>query len=230
MILKQVIKSRILADCWKRHPRFGTIPIEIFVMSVISSTSYTLPPVRPWDPSRHRSSTRTDGDANHTPMDPDGKWEEGKVVTGHPNICPLLDFFEDNHYYYLVLPSSIPEKKLDEQSPPIDLFDLVEAYPQGLPSFDVRSYLGQLADALCFLHSHGIGLSFCVSWISGRYSFIVSSPRRKRRERCPRTKWQMRLNRLWKFRSREEEWMGHIQWDVSFSRTHSSKSEHSLTR
>jgi len=89
-------------------------------------------------------------------VDPDGKWEEGKEVKGHPNICPLLDFFEDNHYYYLVLPSSTPEMKSDEP-PPTDLFDLVEAYPQGLPPFDVRSYLGQLADALCFLHSHGIG-------------------------------------------------------------------------
>lgn len=100
-------------------------------------------------------------DANSTYLDPDGEWEEGKVVKGHPNICPLLDFFEDNHYYYLVLPSSIPEKKLDEAPPPTDLFDLVEAYPHGLPSFDVRSYLGQLADALYFLHSNGIG-QYCV--------------------------------------------------------------------
>jgi protein-serine/threonine kinase len=129
-------------------------------MSVISSTSYPLPAVRPWDPSRHRPSTQTNGDANHTFPDPDGKWEEGRIVKGHPNICPLLDFFEDNHYYYLVLPSSMPEKKLDEPPPPTDLFDLVEAYPQGLPSFDIRSYLGQVADALCFLHSHGIGRYF----------------------------------------------------------------------
>lgn len=54
----------------------------------------------------------------------------------------------------------MPEKKLDEPPPPTDLFDLVEAYPQGLPSFDIRSYLGQVADALCFLHSHGIGRYF----------------------------------------------------------------------
>jgi hypothetical protein len=30
----------------------------------------------------------------------------------------------------------------------------------------------------------------------------------------------MRLNRLWKFGTCEEEWMGHIQWDVSFLRTY----------
>ncbi|KAG2159913.1 kinase-like protein [Suillus bovinus] len=160
LVLKQIIKSRILADCWKRHPRFGTIPIEIFVMSVISSTSYTLPAVRPWDPSRRRSPARTDGDATRFQpdcihMDSDERWEEGKEIEGHPNICPLIDFFEDNHYYYLVLPSSTPEKTSDEP-PPTDLFDLVEACPQGLLPFDIRSYLGQLADALCFLHSHGI--------------------------------------------------------------------------
>lgn len=161
LVLKQVIKSRILADCWKRHPRFGTIPIEIFVMSVISSTSYTLPAVRPWDPSRRRPPAGVNGDTTRLQldcihMDHDERWEEGKEIKGHPNICPLVDFFEDNHYYYLVLPSSTPEKKSDELPPPTDLFDLVETYPQGLSSFDVRSYLGQLADALCFLHSHGI--------------------------------------------------------------------------
>lgn len=159
LVLKQIIKSRILADCWKRHPRFGTIPIEIFVMSVISSTSYTLPAVRPWDPSR-RPPARTDGDPTRFQpdcihMDDNERWQEGKEIKGHPNICPLVDFFEDNHYYYLILPSSTPEKTSNEP-PPTDLFDLVETYPQGLSPFDIRSYLGQLADALCFLHSHGI--------------------------------------------------------------------------
>lgn len=76
---------------------------------------------------------------------------------GHPNICPLLDFFEDSHYYYLVLPSTTPEQIPHEPPPPSDLFDLVESYPQGLPAGSVRSYLGQIADALWFLHSHGIG-------------------------------------------------------------------------
>lgn len=87
----------------------------------------------------------------------DNDWLEGKVVKGHPNICPLLDFFEDNHYYYLVLPSTTPEQKPDEPPPSSDLFDLVENYPQGLPPSSIRSYLGQIADALCFLHSLGIG-------------------------------------------------------------------------
>lgn len=138
---------RILADCWKKHPKFGTIPIEIFVMSAISSTSYVLPPRRPWDPQRFAKSTEDDPDP----------WIEGKVVKGHPNICPLQDFFEDNHYYYLVMPSNSPERGPDDSKTPSDLFDLVESYPQGLPPGMVRSYLGQIADALGFLHSRGIG-------------------------------------------------------------------------
>lgn len=90
----------------------------------------------------------------------DDLWVEGKAVKGHPNVCPLLEFFEDNHYYYLVLPSSAPEVAPCEHPPPSDLFDLVEHYPRGLPPQLARSYLGQIADALCFLHAQGIGKGF----------------------------------------------------------------------
>ena len=113
-------------------------------MSAISTTHYVLPPTRPCDPLRKKLAVNND-------------WVEGKVVSGHPNICPLLDFFEDNHYYYLVLPSTMPEPNLDEPSPPSDLFDLVESYPNGLPTDLIRTYLGQIADAVAFLHSKGIG-------------------------------------------------------------------------
>jgi serine/threonine protein kinase len=82
-------------------------------------------------------------------------WIEGKIVMGHPNICPLIDFFEDNHYYYLILPSTSPHLP-NKPPPPSDLFDLVETYPHGLPTHLIRSYLGQIADAVCFLHSQGI--------------------------------------------------------------------------
>lgn len=127
----------------------GTIPIEIHVLSAISATDYPLPPRRPWDPARLPRN------AENNPK----PWIEGMIVKGHPNICPLLDFFEDDHYYYLVLPSTTPEQKINEPSPPSDLFDLVENFPQGLEASAVRSYLGQLADALCFLHSMDIGES-----------------------------------------------------------------------
>ncbi|KAL0951118.1 hypothetical protein HGRIS_007854 [Hohenbuehelia grisea] len=151
LVLKQIIKSRILADCWKKHPKHGTLPIEIYVMNAISNTSYVLPPRRPWDPSRPAARThQTDEEATAE------EWVEGKVVKGHPNICPLLEFFEDSHYYYLVLPSTTPEHVPDQPPPPSDLFDLVESYPQGLPPDLIRSYLGQMADALYFLHKQGI--------------------------------------------------------------------------
>ncbi|CAE6424883.1 unnamed protein product [Rhizoctonia solani] len=98
VIIKQIIKSRILSDCWKKHP--------------------------------------------------------------------IHDFWEDAHFYYLLLPTSSSSfPKIDGQefpgissrdTPPNDLFDLVEMYPQGLPGFLIRSYLGQMADALAFLHSKGI--------------------------------------------------------------------------
>lgn len=87
----------------------------------------------------------------------DDDWVEGKVVKGHPNICPMLDFFEDDQYYYMVMPFTTAEPVPNEPAPPSDLFDLVENYPQGLPPDMVRSYLGQIADAMAFLHSKGIG-------------------------------------------------------------------------
>ncbi|KAL0580404.1 serine/threonine protein kinase [Marasmius crinis-equi] len=145
VVIKSIIKSRILADCWKKHPKLGTIPIEIYVMSAISNTSYVLPPRRPWDPSRFNTESKDEDD-----------WIEGKVIKGHPNICPLLDFFEDSHYYYIVLPCTTPDARPNEPQPSSDLFDLVESFPNGLPPRDIRTYLGQIADALTFLHAHGI--------------------------------------------------------------------------
>lgn len=62
------------------------------------------------------------------------------------------------------MPYSIPdapptaEGGTVDEPPPKDLFDLVELYPHGLPPALIRSYLGQLADALCFLHLKGIGM------------------------------------------------------------------------
>lgn len=38
----------------------------------------------------------------------------------------------------------------------VDLFDRVESQPDGLDPYEVRSLLGQLADAVRFLHSNGI--------------------------------------------------------------------------
>lgn len=102
----------------------------------------------------------------------DEDWKAGQVVQGHPNICPLQDFFEDSHYYYLILPSTTPEHLPNEPAPPSDLFDLVETYPQGLPPALIRTYLGQIADAMCFLHSHGIGM---LSSVLNGYPVMLSA-------------------------------------------------------
>lgn len=135
-------------------------------MSAISNTSYILPARRPWDPSRFPIDKAKDALQPDLPPDQsEEEWAEGKVVKGHPNICPLLDFFEDNHYYYLVLPFTTPEPRPGQQSSASDLFDLVESYPHGLPPSLIRSYLGQIADALAFLHSHGIGKLPPWSWL-----------------------------------------------------------------
>jgi protein-serine/threonine kinase len=130
----------------------GTIPIEIYVMLAVSSATYALPPPRPWDPSRASGVPTTlpelDKPSSST------TWETGKLVKGHPNICPLIDFFEDKNYYYLILPSALPPP--NEEPRPKDLFDLVEVHPNGLPAFLIRSYLGQIADGMSFLHYRGI--------------------------------------------------------------------------
>jgi serine/threonine protein kinase len=109
---------------------------------------------------------RSPVDPDPTPSIPEkgvlADWVKGKVVKGHPNICPLEDFFEDNNYYYLVLPSTMPKQIPNEPPQPSDLFDLVEGYPNGLPPASIRTYLGQIADALCFLHLQGIGELSCL--------------------------------------------------------------------
>ncbi|KAG8852053.1 hypothetical protein FRB96_008971 [Tulasnella sp. 330] len=220
LIIKQIIKSRILADCWKKHPIHGTIPIEIYVMSALSGTSYVLPKPRAWDPRRfedpestpappspshlngHRSFSGDSQMSTPGPLTPRSnstvhitltpvasetvdavvvpksarddltdldtwRWREGDLIKGHPNICPLEDFFEDSSFYYLVLPATKPSfpmmpkgmeqaVEIGDRRPPSDLFDLVEMYPSGLPGPLIRSYLGQIADALSFLHARGI--------------------------------------------------------------------------
>ncbi len=225
--MKQIIKSRILADCWKKHPVLGTIPIEIHVMTALSSSSYVLPKRRPWDPNRFvepitsdmsltlsieetSSKTLSISDpiikieptfhahrrppsissigsidelkaidpipaavtpTSRHPIEPperNWKWREGSIYKGHPSIIPLLDFFEDKNFYYLILPAGqpsllplpqplcLPPSVTGSNKFPSDLFDLVERYPLGLPSELIRGYLGQIADALAFLHSRGI--------------------------------------------------------------------------
>lgn len=276
--MKQVIKSRILADCWKKHQTYGTIPIEIHVMAALSTSEYVLPEPRPWDPkrfdywatgfdctkpvlagsiplslddkitpltrtslestamdspssstastaesggnrapdarssvsslpsiaaitadaaARHAKTSSISSDITPTPGFPhlssslhsklipndwtfgkDWHWQAGAIHRGHPSIIPLLEFFEDAHFYYLILPAATPSFPPSPYFPPVtlpdahpshappstgsdkkfpsDMFDLVERYPYGLPTALIRTYLGQIADGLAFLHARGI--------------------------------------------------------------------------
>jgi len=133
-------------------------------MSALYGTSYVLPKRRAWDPRRFEyardeeeaplpqadqsispalviNGVTTDvvenGVEEEEPSALDNwKWNEGDLIKGHPNICPLEDFFEDHHYYYLVLPATkpsfpvLPEGTVcahnENGKTPSDLFDLGE--------------------------------------------------------------------------------------------------------
>ncbi|WVQ80527.1 hypothetical protein IAT38_002632 [Cryptococcus sp. DSM 104549] len=180
VIIKYIIKARILADCWKKHKILGPIPVEIHVMDQLRHLFYQKPNhMLPWDPARPRPGVTSQDtpaspqkkhstDDRKIPGSPESgrssalsdassrlfstqKYIAEEIKTsperGHPNICKLLDFFEDREFYYLVMPRF---------GTGLDLFDRVESQPSGLEPFEVRSLVGQLADAVRFLHSNGI--------------------------------------------------------------------------
>ncbi|KAK4684619.1 hypothetical protein P7C73_g5553, partial [Tremellales sp. Uapishka_1] len=163
VIIKYIIKARILADCWKKHKSLGPIPIEIHVMDQLRHLLYVPPKtLHPWDPARRRSQALP---ASPESLRASPVLGDEEVFTsaqkhlalevrhaaerGHPNICKLLDFFEDKEFYYQ--PVVMPRFGTG-----VDLFDRVESQPTGLEPFEVRSLIGQLADAVRFLHSNGI--------------------------------------------------------------------------
>ncbi|SCZ91304.1 BZ3500_MvSof-1268-A1-R1_Chr1-2g01321 [Microbotryum saponariae] len=145
VIIKYIIKQRILADCWKKHKILGPIPVEVHVLDHLRRVPYV---------ARTPSRRKADGGfvkpvgkpvrRNSAPI----SLKEG-VMTGHPNICGMLDFFEDGEFYYLVMPQAGPP-------PSNDLFDYVDLHPNGLPPSTIHSILSQLCSALDFLHSHNI--------------------------------------------------------------------------
>ncbi|WFD33178.1 serine/threonine protein kinase [Malassezia sp. CBS 17886] len=138
VIIKYIIKSCIFADSWRRHRLYGTIPAEIFVLLQLQHTPYTPPAQAPaYIADRTAWQRRRDAVVAAS----------GGQVMGHPGICKLEDFFEDEEYYYLVMPRFGSGQ---------DLFDYVESSPYGLPLREVRSFLGQIADVIAFLHANGI--------------------------------------------------------------------------
>ncbi|KAL9931932.1 hypothetical protein V8E36_009247 [Tilletia maclaganii] len=170
-IVKFIIKSRILADCWRRHKLLGPIPIEIHVLDQLRRIPFSGAEnsrLAPWAPSKlFRSSRPGRSDLQEQPPPPPAPSapastlsKPGAETTGvdplrgrtgslasHPALCEMLEFFEDHEFYYLVMPCFGRGQ---------DLFDFVEAAPEGLPSAHVRSILGQVADALRHLHANNI--------------------------------------------------------------------------
>ena len=153
VVIKYIIKSRILADCWRRHRVLGPIPVEIHVMDQLRRIAYVPPPKpRPWDPRRpktleeYRARKRAEADQEEA-LAQTRPQAAVAASTSHPNICRMLDFFEDHEFYYLVMPCFGRGQ---------DLFDYVESAPDGLAASQCRSIFGQVADALWFLHANNI--------------------------------------------------------------------------
>lgn len=66
----------------------------------------------------------------------------------HPNIMRLVDFFEDQNYYYLETP-------VHGDPPGIDLFDLIEI-KANITEFECKYIFKQCCSAVNHLHKHGI--------------------------------------------------------------------------
>lgn len=67
----------------------------------------------------------------------------------HPNIMRLIDFFEDDDYYYIELPPhGFP-------IPAIDLFDMIEL-KKNMTEFECKSIIRQCISAINHLHNNGV--------------------------------------------------------------------------
>lgn len=139
VVIKYIIKNSIFADSWRRHRVYGTIPGEIFVLLQLQHTKY-VPPEQPPPYIKNKTHWKAVRDALISEA-------HGESIMGHPGICKLADFFEDDDYYYMVMP------KFGDGE---DLFDYVESSPYGLDIQDVRSFLGQIIDVIAFMHASGI--------------------------------------------------------------------------
>ena len=153
LMLKYIVKQRILADAYKRHKVLGAIPMEIHVLDFIRRVQRSS--LLPRDPltavSAFKSAFGGGGQPKPSIKDLHAPTTTSEAIQlssfGHPALCQMLDFFEDAENYYLVM-SCFGNGQ--------DLFDYVDAAPNGLELDEARSILRQIVDAVTFLHSHGI--------------------------------------------------------------------------
>ncbi|KAI9481396.1 MAG: kinase-like domain-containing protein [Benjaminiella poitrasii] len=104
VVIKYVIKSRILVDCWTRDRRLGLIPAEIHVLHTLRKIPHT-------------------------------------------NCSDMLDYFEDEDNYYVVM---------DLYGAGMDLFDYIELKEGGMTEGEIRDIFHQIAEAVGHLHDHRI--------------------------------------------------------------------------
>ncbi|MBW0492480.1 hypothetical protein O181_032195 [Austropuccinia psidii MF-1] len=157
LVIKSIIKQKILADCWKRHKVLGPIPVEIHVLDHLRRVNYRpsiITMARKYIesrenlgqlqsiPSRSELIQNFNIHLNHSSIQ-----QISQQKTGHPNICGILDYFEDPDYYYLVMPRFGQGK---------DLFERIELAPDGLPAKEMKKIIEQIVDALAFLHERNI--------------------------------------------------------------------------
>ncbi|KAI8888036.1 Pkinase-domain-containing protein [Backusella circina FSU 941] len=103
VVIKYVIKSRILVDCWTRDRKLGTVPVEIHILHTLRKTP-------------------------------------------HKNLGDMLDYFEDNDYYYIVM---------ELHGAGMDLFDYIE-YKEQIEEGEIRTMFRQVAEGVCHLHDNKI--------------------------------------------------------------------------
>ncbi|KAI1310570.1 hypothetical protein EDD11_003685 [Mortierella claussenii] len=103
VVMKYIVKSRILVDCWTNDRVLGMIPMEVSIMHTLRKIP-------------------------------------------HPNIVLMMDFFEDEEYYYV---------EMALHGAGMDLFDYIELTPY-LTEDEIRAIFRQICDAVCHLHSNKI--------------------------------------------------------------------------
>ncbi|KAF9325962.1 hypothetical protein BG006_010567, partial [Podila minutissima] len=103
VVMKYIVKSRILVDCWTNDRVLGMIPMEVSIMHTLRCIP-------------------------------------------HSNIVLMMDFFEDEEYYYV---------EMALHGAGMDLFDYIELTPY-MTEDEIRSIFRQICEAVYHLHSNKI--------------------------------------------------------------------------
>lgn len=103
VVMKYIVKSRILVDCWTNDRVLGMIPMEVSIMHTLRRIP-------------------------------------------HANIVLMMDFFEDEEYYYV---------EMALHGAGMDLFDYIELTPY-MTEDEIRSIFRQICEAVYHLHSNKI--------------------------------------------------------------------------